>query len=82
MPIKFLMPPSPDFQILLRPRTNTYTADIMYLVKNAHLETVQFFEKSVDVSKILTFLMSQRRHFRLLEKKSVNSPGYKRPPEA
>ena len=36
--------------------TNTYIADMMYLVKNAHMETVQvqFFEKIVHVSKILT----------------------------
>ena len=29
--------------------TNTHIADMMYLVKNAHLETVQFFKKIVHV---------------------------------
>ena len=38
--------------------TNTHIADMMYLVKNAHLETVQFFEKIVHVSKILTSSLS------------------------
>ena len=59
--------------------TNTYNADMMYLVKNAHLETVevQFFEKIVHVSKILTPSTSERRHFLLVEKKSSSREAIK-----